>query len=293
MKILYNRVKRDCRKPSRVGKITIYIRLVMLVSNFELLVKRIAPLTSIPAVNAPFRRVIQGYFLTVTNLDPNRATSFFLSFTIPTIGGSAVPSEKEFVLTPPANINVECLVDLPTGDNVSLQVYSGVSNGNYKKFTTRAFSVGPLQTVLVTLLPFIRGNASLIPASRLEIRGFVELFQQATFFRSRPPIDVLITPEARGTFLDDDYPNFGTPQELDFDQISYGYPTFSGGSMNTVEAAPRIPFPQIDPQDVVQQLPPLTPAVPVPFPKLSEETFASLQAEMLEMGYKIETVKNK
>jgi hypothetical protein len=57
----------------------------MLVSTFELLVKRIAPLAppgpSNP-VNAPFRRVVQGYFLIVTNLDLTRTASFALRITI-------------------------------------------------------------------------------------------------------------------------------------------------------------------------------------------------------------------
>jgi hypothetical protein len=51
-----------------------------------------------------------------------------------------------------------------------------------------------------------------------------------------PAIDVLVTPEIRGTFLDNDYPSAGTTNELDFDQINYGLPVASGKGRNTVES---------------------------------------------------------
>ncbi len=217
----------------------------MLVSNFELLVKRIAPLSGTAPVDAPFRRVVQGYFLTVTNLSPTFSTNFFLTFTIPTVSGAKNVTDNEFVLGAAPIANVVTLVDTATQENLPLTLTLVDGNANYKKFNTNSFLVRPLQTVIVVLLPNIGANTSIIPSASIEIRGFVEIAQSRRFFSGRPAIDVLITPETRGTFLDNEYPNFGSPRDLDFDQISYSLPTFSGGAKNTVEAVPALPLPDI------------------------------------------------
>jgi hypothetical protein len=46
----------------------------------------------------------------------------------------------------------------------------------------------------------------------------------------------LITPEYRGTYLDNAFPNPDLADELDFDQLAYSVPLASGQALNTVEA---------------------------------------------------------
>ncbi|MBD0259960.1 MAG: hypothetical protein ICV83_29940, partial [Cytophagales bacterium] len=127
----------------------------MLVSNFELLVKRIAPLApggpSAP-VNAPFRRVVQGYFLIITNLNPNRTANFILQFTIPALpAGTSGAFDREIVLAPDPNVRAG--YDVAALNNQSLSLVATTSPTAVKRFITRRFSIGPLQTVSVNLLP--------------------------------------------------------------------------------------------------------------------------------------------
>lgn len=258
----------------------------MLVSNFELLVKRIAPLNGPAPVDAPFRRVVQGYFLTVTNLSPTLSTNFFLTFTIPTVSGAKNATDNEFVLGAAPVANVVTLVDTATQENLPLTLTLVVNNVNHKKFNTNSFLVRPLQTVIVVLLPNIGANASIIPRASIEIRGFVEIAQARRFRVNRPAIDVLITPETRGTFLDNDYPNFGSPRDLDFDQISYSLPTFSGGAKNTVEAAPalplfEVPFPNTE---LGSEIARVADSPVVPSDPLIKEAIAELQEELRLYG---------
>jgi hypothetical protein len=215
----------------------------MLVSTFELLVKRIAPLASGPpdvGPNAAFRRVVQGYFLIITNLDPTRTANFFLQFTIPTSDPTEV-FNREIVVTPAANVRTG--YDVAAFNNVNLPLNPGVATPAYKKFNTIPFSAGPLQTVSVNLLPNL-GTPGVLANESLEVRGSVELIQAYVniqdFFTGVPAIDVLLTAEIRGTFLDNEYPTTTAGVELDFDQINYGLPLASGNGRNTVERRPRL-----------------------------------------------------
>lgn len=220
----------------------------MLVSTFELLVKRIAPLAPGgpgAGVNAPFRRVVQGYFLIITNLNPTRTANFFLQFTIPSLpAGSTDAFNREFVLGTGANVRTG--YDVAAQNNVSLALNPGTATPNFKEFNTFRFSAGPLQTVSVNLLPNL-SNPSVLTNESLEVRGSVELIQAYTSLREIingvPATDVLLSAEIRGTFLDNDYPNNMVGTELDFDQINYGLPLASGNGRNTVESLPGITFP--------------------------------------------------
>jgi hypothetical protein len=220
----------------------------MLVSTFELLVKRIAPLIppglSNPA-NAPFRRVVQGYFLIITNLNPGRTANFFLRFTIPSLSPlDPAAFDREIVLG--ANANVRTGYDVAAQNNVSLPLNASTATPSVKRFNTGRFSVGPLQTVSVNLLPNL-GNPAVLTNESLEVRGSAELLQAYTtfqeFINGVPATDVLLSAEIRGTFLDNDYPNNMVGTELDFDQINYGLPLASGNGRNTVESLSGIRFP--------------------------------------------------
>jgi hypothetical protein len=224
----------------------------MLVSTFELLVKRIAPLAPGGVgnpVNAPFRRVVQGYFLIITNLNPNRTANFFLRFTIPSLpAGGAGAFDREIDLS--GNPNVRSGYDVAAFNNVPLALSPAGGTADFKRFRTVRFSAGPLQTVSVNLLPNL-GNPAVLTNESLEVRGSVELFQAygsiQDIFNGVPATDVLLSAEIRGTFLDNDYPNNMVGTELDFDQINYGLPLASGNGRNTVERLPGFRFPVFPP----------------------------------------------
>ncbi len=215
----------------------------MLVSNFELLVKRIAPLAPGGAgapVNAPFRRVVQGYFLIITNLNPSRTANFVLQFTIPGLPpGDPGAFDREIVLAP--DPNVRSGYDVAALNNQNLPLSPATGTAAVKRFITRRFSIGPLQTVSVNLLPNL-SNPNVLASEALEVRGSVEILQAYASLREFlfgvSATDVLLTAEIRGTFLDNDYPNNMVGTELDFDQINYGLPLASGNGRNTVEDLP-------------------------------------------------------
>jgi hypothetical protein len=223
----------------------------MLVSTFELLVKRIAPLIP-PGItnpaNAPFRRVVQGYFLIITNLNPNRTANFSLRFTIPSVSPFGPPDfDREIDVS--GNPNVRTGYDVAAFNNVPLALGPAGTTADVKRFRTARFSAGPLQTVSVNLLPNL-GNPAVLTNENLEVRGSVELFQAygsiQDIFNGVPATDVLLSAEIRGTFLDNDYPNNMVGTELDFDQINYGLPLASGNGRNTVESLSGIRVPIFD-----------------------------------------------
>jgi len=201
----------------------------MIVSNFELLVKRIAP----PG-DPVSRRVVQGYFLSVTNLE-NRKINLALGLTISN-------ASENRIINP--NINVQGVFDNGGTDNQTLNIFALPplpGNPFIRRYKTGQFTLRAGQTGLVAILPNV-GLFANTPNPNLEIRGYVELNQRriSNIVPSDPvPVaTVLVTPETRGTFLDDDYPNNDEPSPfngLDFDQISYSLPTASGAAQNEVK----------------------------------------------------------
>lgn len=212
----------------------------MIVSNFELLIKRIATVpSSTPAnISAVFRRVVQGYFLNITNLNERRAANLFLRITITNSSGNRIIRST----------NTQCFFDNGNVNNLQLGIKDLVPTGGTLRYITDRFQLGSKETGLITVLPNVIPFIS-VDNPDLEIRGYIELLQSrfnGRFFTlgSVPASTVLITPETRGTFLDNDYPSLSTSNELDFDQIAYGISTASGKSENQVEALPRIIFNQ-------------------------------------------------
>lgn len=206
----------------------------MIVSNFELLTKRIATLpTGTPSnILAPFRRVVQGYFLIVTNLDVSRTARFRLRLTITTSTGNREINTQ----------NTNSFFDNGSVNNTPLTITKNTSQSDATKtvYTTSNFQLGPRQTGLVVVLPFIN-NFLFDTNPDIEIRGFVELEQvRINLIQGAPAVEVLVNPETRGTFLDNAYP-VQTPQdELDFDQIAYSLPISTGKTQNTIAAVPPI-----------------------------------------------------
>lgn len=255
----------------------------MIVSQFELLVKRIAPTAGLPpAVSAAFRRIVQGYFLNITNLE-NRTVNLRFRVTIPAPGAPAI--DREIVLAPTPNVAMT-FDNAPT-NNQPLTLSLVTTTPSVKVFSTPALSpfpgplpatggirIGPLQTVSVKLLPSTAGP--ILASANLEIRGFVELVQTRRFpFLEVPPAMLLTTPEIRGTVLDNAYPSADAADELDFDQISYSLPTASGKVQNQVEGLPGLVLESLSAN--VRTL------LAKPMHELSEDDIAVIEDEMSRM----------
>jgi hypothetical protein len=226
----------------------------MLLSTFELLVKKIAPATITQTFN---RTVVQGYFLTISNINIARDVTFSLKLTIPSddlADPNEIAVDREFVrqnanITPANHI---VAYDINGVNNFS-QLGGGFGTLPYKKYGTTKITLKQGQTVSVQILPNIANSSftsnttfsanatsyDLIIRNKMEIRGFVEIFQEFptsnTINQSLPATDVLVTAEIRGTFLD------STPTDgEDFDQINYTLPLASGKALTTLPAISNI-----------------------------------------------------
>lgn len=199
----------------------------MEITTFELLVKRIAPPPASPTLA---RRVIQGYFLTLSNLE-DRDLTYQLEFHV------SRPN--------PANANRSlagnAVVAFDTaGANSFLTLNAVTPSPATPVFTTR-FRLPAKQTASLQLLPDLNKPGLLTDANPgIEIRGFVRLTLPALRqgLRLRPqgttPVKVLLNPEIRGTFLPNTFPNSGG----DFDQINYPLQLASGKGLNEINPEP-------------------------------------------------------
>ncbi|MEA5565251.1 MULTISPECIES: hypothetical protein [unclassified Anabaena] len=189
----------------------------MLVSTFELLVKPQFPKAANLPVQVPpslkadieklSRTVIQGYFLTLSNLNAFEVT-VSLVFTI--------------VSNPPVNIK-ELVAFLDVDETNMLAELEPDLAPNKIRFTR---TIKPGDTGLFLLQPNIL-KEGLLAKANFEVRGYVEVFisSLSTGYNSAK---LLLTPEHRGTFyksLDVD----GAKVQLD--QIAYSLPTAHGGSL--------------------------------------------------------------
>ncbi|NJL22445.1 MAG: hypothetical protein HC895_19150, partial [Leptolyngbyaceae cyanobacterium SM1_3_5] len=185
----------------------------MEISTFELLVKRIAPRRLLPpAIRPVARRVIQGYFLTISNLD-SKDLMFRLEFT----QSNPTPADPDRTILN----NVDLIVDI-AGANTPTTLFPLASNPNRFR---GMFPLPAGQTASVQLLP--RLTPALLAAAEpdLEIRGYVTLTLPAlrpsglplSLFaepQSAAPVKVLLNPEVRGTFLPNNFPT-DTTGDLD------------------------------------------------------------------------------
>lgn len=190
----------------------------MLVSTFELLVKRQLPklidlpdlppgVTFPPGVEKLSRTVIQGYFLTISNLNAFDVT-LSLVFTIVTNPPVLLSDLLGFIDVDGIN-----LLELP-------DVEPDLAN-NKIRFTRK---IPTSETGLFLLQPNIL-KPELIQNEEFEVRGYVEVFisSLSTGFDSAK---LLLTPEHRGTFYTD-----LTQDTVQLDQIAYTLPTAKGGSL--------------------------------------------------------------
>lgn len=242
----------------------------MLVSTFELLVKPIAPAGSGPVAVA--RTVVQGYFLTIANPN-NTELKLRLQFT---------------ATTPSINtIDTVTILDVNgTNDFSDLVAVPGDPN----KFSFD-LKIPANDTALVTLLPDLKSDV--IPpfgvpdvlTKTLEIRGFVEISLLNPF--SFQGINLLLTPEHRGTFLPQ---NLAAPNP-DFDQLAYSLPTATGSSLFTLKSfliIPPINLP-LEPLPVGSPVTPVDPLTVVPLNGL-EQMFNQMAERINVLEKRLESV---
>ncbi len=217
----------------------------MEVSTFELLVKRIAPKSALPLPEqAVARRVVQGYFLTISNLE-TKDLRYRLEFKISLPDNPAQPDAGSRVLEG----NTALIYDI-AGNNTFLSLTRVGTTGRY---VSQEFTVPAQKTISVELLPDV-AKFAMQAEPLLEVRGFVSLFLPRDFSgstlvekifgkpQSAQPVNVLLNAEIRGTFLPNDYPD--NPNSADFDQINYSLSLASGKALNQIPSdPPRILFP--------------------------------------------------
>jgi hypothetical protein len=207
-------------------------------SNFELLFK---PLT--PGINADLqalgRRALQGYFLSLTNLESTDYT-YTLEFrvSLPAAGSPA---------TGRRDLSVAVVIIDVAGDNQFLNpTRSGSSN-----LWTAAVTVPAGKTALVVLLPNVGLAGFFAGSADIEVRGHVSValncrFVTGTAVNGSPtlrivpqataPVRVLVNAEHRSTFLPNGWPAAASGA-LDFDQVGTSVALAQGRAEVTI--APR------------------------------------------------------
>ncbi len=205
----------------------------MEISTFELLVKRIAPPPATPDVA---RRVVQGYFLTITNLESKDLT-FRIRFNI----SKPNPADSDRTLFNNAGLFFDI-----AGANNPIPLSGDANSSTFGG----SFVLPAKQTASVQLLPNISLFADENPD--FEVRGFVTLRlpQIKRQPQSATPVRVLLNPEIRGTFLPNGFPG---GDASDFDQINYPLTVATGKGLNEIAPDARFTFPSI-PADVLQSL---------------------------------------
>jgi len=172
----------------------------MIVSSFELLVKPIAPAPFDPRVS---RRVVQAYFLQISNLNPPGVADAALSL--------------QFISTPMLN-NAELIT---ITDNGSGNVFSDPVPDPTTGIPSQQLTLPSGTTTLFVLQPDITQappNKASLDVADLEVRGYVDL--NLSPFSANDMAELLVTPQIRGTFL----PANPRERNPDFDQQAYALP---------------------------------------------------------------------
>jgi hypothetical protein len=203
----------------------------MLVSTFEVLVKSQFPKklppppATVPAgITKLSRTVIQGYFLTVANVNFFPVT-ISLVFTVrfpnnPTVTNEKPTNFQDFVeAIDISGVNIISALNPGTGLIPEL-----VPQNNKARVT---FTLPENGTGLFILQPNIL-NATLLSDANFEARGYVEIFVSS--LSGSNDATLMVTPEHRGTFFKD--LNGATNADVGLDQIAYALPVSNGGIFN-------------------------------------------------------------
>lgn len=197
----------------------------MLVSTFEVLLKpqfpKVIPVPEAPDFGALSRTVIQGYFLTIANVNPFDVTiSLVFTIKFPEDGTAERPTSfQDFVdaidITGKNLFDLQLVAEPPPNTNKAQVIFTILSEA----------------TSLFILQPDFLNNQQLLVDGNFEARGYVEIFRHV------PPLPfiqksatLLVTPQQRGTFFKDlaaaDFANIG------LDQVAYDLPVSNGGVFN-------------------------------------------------------------
>jgi hypothetical protein len=253
----------------------------MEVSTFEILYRPLTPSLG-AGTEAIARRVLQGYFLTVSNLDDVNSFVFRIEFRI-SLPSPANPSRtlagNSLLISDvagPDNVFNPNLINSPSGSN---------------RFTAN-FTVPAGGTALVVLLPNITlPNFFTTGPQDIEVRGNVSLILPCTFRPNPPapfgflqtqqgaPARVLLHAEHRSTYLPPDWPAVAAG-DLDFDQTGTALTLASGQALNEVESVPScfLTLPPIDLPDLIDRLP-LVPSPIDPVARMAELTAGLAQLD--------------
>jgi hypothetical protein len=210
----------------------------MHVSSFELLFKPQSP--AAPDGVSAVDRLIQGYFLSITNLE-EEDYRFGVELVALPVPGQPLRSLDGNALT---------IVDTPASDN-QFGTLSGPFGGKRYRPSTGSFVIPAHGTALVAVLPSTFGSAvdpTPLPSPDFEVRGFVRLRLPALrkpgasrFFltpQSKRPVNVLVTPQNRTTYF--------TADGAISDQTQASLPTASGAAMGEVKPEPGGPLLVVD-----------------------------------------------
>jgi hypothetical protein len=188
------------------------------ISSFELLVKPIIP--RVADQLGAGRTVIQGYFLTITNLASTNTPEAALAPLTFNLKFRAV--SPIFTVANIAAFWDTTGTDVPVNGTAS--VVLGTPELNFR------LTLGRGDTGLFILQPNIT-NPDLVTAANLEVRGYVEVSLGADALSA----NLILTPEHRGTFLPVGFeiPRPGTrpPARSDFDHLVNALPLVGGNSL--------------------------------------------------------------
>jgi hypothetical protein len=185
-----------------------------LVSTFEVLLKPQLP--SNVGISSLSRKVLQGYFLTVANVN-------FFPVTLSLVFTVIFPQNPLDPTALPQNFNdfIEA-IDVSGINLISNTLVPEQVPANNKARLT--FTLPANATGLILLQPNIT-DRELFKAQNFEARGYVEIFLSS--LSGSDTATLLVTPEHRGTFFNkfdsDD------PDDVNLDQIAYSLPVSNGG----------------------------------------------------------------
>jgi hypothetical protein len=190
-----------------------------LVSNFELLFKPLTPQLS-PELTTIGRRALQGYFVSITNLD-TREFVYTLEYrvSLPVAGAPAGRRDLSAAVV---------ITDVAGDNNFAAPVRNGTSN-----LWTSTVRIPAGKTALVVLLPNVGTPNFFSGPADIEVRGHLRLTLNCRLTpvgtignrpilrfepQSTSPVTVLVHAEHRTTFLPNGWPMAGGGN-LDFDQV--------------------------------------------------------------------------
>jgi hypothetical protein len=209
------------------------------VSTFELLVK---PLVQPSAdILGAGRTIIQGYFLTISNLNTNSPVQLRINFRAQDPNLNSQPLLAFFDVNGANNLLA------PSSSTPTTQTYT--------------VSLGAGDTGLFLLQPDV-SQGTVVQNANVELRGYVTLSLAFPFGSNS--FNLLITPQQRGTFLPKGFqvpnrppaPNATTRE--DFDQLAYSLPTADGKAQVNLS---QIQFPILNPPRLLPELIDLDPGL--------------------------------